>query len=74
MVWTPLNETEICGVKMKSSFDLCSRPKVAKVKAWSSLYNREHPYKEIDLYLTAPIITAWTYQLASTLHKGNQNI
>ena len=66
--WTPLNETELCGFKIKSAFDLCVRPKV-RVKALSK--GKEYTNNEMDLYLTSPIVTAWTYQLAYSLHTGN---
>ena len=32
----------------------------------------DHTKVEIDLPLTAPIITAWAYQLAKSLHTGIQ--
>ena len=31
---------------------------------------RENAIKEIELSLTAPMITAWAYELAYGLHKG----
>ena len=76
--WVPMNEREVCGFKMKEYIDICVRPKV-KVKVIpkqegnvtkSDEQKEGSLINEIDLYLTAPIITAWAYQLADGLHKG----
>ena len=78
--WMPMKESEVCGFKTEEPIDICVRPKV-KVKKLpmqeGNITNSDEPKtgspdNEIDLYLTAPIITAWTYQLADGLHKGRK--
>ena len=68
-----------CVFKLNNLTDMCNGKRVT-VKAIPSEEEKNEWYvdepteeikgKEIELKLTPPLITAWTYQLANGLHKG----
>jgi hypothetical protein len=73
-----------CGYKLNKLIDVCKRDRIvlnsiARAEEKNAtldestedkLHIGQIKVKQIELKLTPPIITAWTYQLANGLHKG----
>ena len=67
-----------CVFKLNTVVDMCKRggimvdsiPNEEKKNATLGESTEKIKGEEIKLKLTPPIITAWTYQLANSLHKG----
>ena len=66
------NLTDICNGKSVTVNAIPSEEEkqIEEAKKRKDEITEEIKAKEIELKLTPPIITAWTYQLAYGLHKG----
>ena len=70
-----------CGYELNKLIDVCKRERIvlnsiARAEEMNvtldikKLHVGQARGKQIELKLTPPIISAWTYQLANSLHKG----